>query len=170
MVENRSRKGLGNLEIRPRATPRPAKTVTLEAGHRSNWSLGRGMSNFDVSRPFSGPNFRQENSTKSANSDMGCPYGGAQPGARRGHQQGLPRPRAQCTKTLARSWAKRRGAKLIVCLGGASPPKAVILHLLCVLPTILQEFSYTGPLVLAGLASALGARPAALPQKGVRRR
>ena len=97
--------------------------MTLEAGHRFNWSLGRGMSNFDVSRPFSGPNFRQENSTKSANSDMGCPYGGAQPGARRGHRQGLPRPRAQCTKTLARSWAKRRGAKLIVCLGEGFAPQ-----------------------------------------------
>ena len=37
------------------------------------------------------------------------PFGGAQPGARRGLRQGLPRPRAQCTKTLARSRAKRRG-------------------------------------------------------------
>ena len=54
----RSRRGLGNLEIRPRATPRPAKTVTLEEGHRFDRSLGRGMAKFDVSWPFSGPNFR----------------------------------------------------------------------------------------------------------------
>ena len=34
---------------------------------------------------------------------------------------------------------------------GASPPKADILHLLCILPTILQVFSCTGLLVLEAL-------------------
>ena len=31
--------------------------MTREAGHRFNWSLGRGMSKFDVSRPISGLKF-----------------------------------------------------------------------------------------------------------------
>ena len=58
MEERRFREGPRNLKIRPRATQRPNCTVALEAGHRFNWSLGRGMAKFDVSWPFPGPNFR----------------------------------------------------------------------------------------------------------------
>ena len=50
--------------------------------------------------------------------------------------------------------------------GVTSPPQADIIHLLCVLPTILQVFFVHWALGLGGLAGALGARPAALPEKG----
>ena len=67
--KHRSWKGLGILDIRPCVAPRPFKTVTLEGGHRFNWSLGRGMAKFDVSRPFSGSNFRRKTSMTPVQSD-----------------------------------------------------------------------------------------------------
>ena len=54
-----SRKGLGNLEIRPRAAPRPVQTMPFEAGHRFNWSWGRCVAKNKVSDSNSGPKLDQ---------------------------------------------------------------------------------------------------------------
>ena len=96
---------------------------------------------------------------------MGCPYGGAQLGARRGHRQGLSDQGPRARKHL-QIVGKTQRSETDCVPWGASPPKADILHLLCVLPHDLVGVFVHWALGLRGFAGALGARPAALPHEG----
>ena len=67
-------------------------------------------------------------------------------------------------ENTCKSWAKRRGAKLIVCLGGLRPPRQTFFISSAFCPRLAGVFVHWA-LGLGGLASALGARPAALTER-----
>ncbi len=68
-----SQNGLGHPEIGPAGAQRPVQAVTREAGHRLNWSLSPGWSNFRVSQPILGPNFWLNFWPNSANNPLSGP-------------------------------------------------------------------------------------------------